>query len=61
MKRLRRLVRELFWAVTKNMAVGNGLPTQLQSDRKLEVIVDDRGEKPNISDGCRKTSLSMNL
>ena len=28
----------------KNMAVGNGLPTQLQSDRKLEVIIDDREE-----------------
>ena len=28
----------------KNMAVGIDLPTQFQSDRKLEVIIDDRGE-----------------
>ena len=44
MKRLRGLVSELFSAVTKNMAVGIELPTQFQSDRKLEVIIDDRGE-----------------
>ena len=42
------MVRKLFWAVTRKMAVGNGLPTQLQSDRKLEVIIDDRGDKPKI-------------
>ena len=39
MKKLRGMVTELFWAVTKNMAVGNE-----RVHGKLEVIVDDREE-----------------